>query len=136
MITKLFVGTLFYSRFADHQDHKTDGDDSVAAQPEPGANQANTLVTTPVKNESIDIGGPSTSNNLNSSTITLSSGGKTPPRTPNLFDDNDLIMSGDNQIDLLDVAKFETPINLDDDDMDFPMEISNVMSIDDFNFGA
>lgn len=52
---------------------------------------------------------------------------------PDIFDD-DLIIPDETEMALLDVTKFEAPINLDDD-MDFPMEITNVMSIDDFGFG-
>lgn len=119
------------SRFAFHQDNKTEGDDMPEA--EPGTSLGPTANLTPVKMEASDLDGPSTSNTLNTSAITLSSGGRTPPKSPNNIFDDDLLIPDDNQIDLMDVSKFENPL---DDEMDFPLEITNVMSIDGFNFGA
>lgn len=61
--------------------------------------------------------------------MTISSAGS------NLFDDANSMMPDANDMDLLSVTKFEAPITLDDDDIDLPLEITNVMTIDSFNFG-
>lgn len=77
--------------------------------------------------ETNDTNDTSTSDRLNESAITVSSGNKS--FVEDLFDDDDM----------LDVTEFKPAINLDDDmdlPMEIPIEIANVMSIDDFsNFG-
>lgn len=112
---------LFSSRFASHQDNANAKDDD-----DPEASTSNSLNNTAESGKSIE---PSTSDGLNISAITLSSGGRS-----SVFDDSDLIIPDTNDMNLMDVTKFEAPINLDDD-MDLPLEITNVMTIDDFGFG-
>lgn len=109
----------FFSRYAFDQDNS--GTKDITLEPEAGPSNLPNVK----EEEEENFSGPS--NCFTSPALTTAD----KSLQPDIFDD-DLIIPDETEMALLDVTKFEAPINLDDD-MDFPIEITNVMSIDDFS---